>query len=81
MDWRAARHPAMLEAKARSASAAAAEPFSRGQETLDGSAQQPLISAERGQGLRSERGRALGVAADLSEIAAMERDQRGDIHQ
>jgi len=37
----------------------------------------PSSSARAWEG---ERGRGLGVTAELSEIAAMERDQRGDIH-
>jgi hypothetical protein len=41
-------------------------------------AQQPLIIAER---LRSERGRVLGVTAELGEKAAMQHDLRGDIRQ
>ena len=42
--------------------------------------QQPLTLAEPGQGLCGERSRPLGVTAELGEIAAIERDIRGDIH-
>ena len=34
-----------------------------------------------GQGLRSERGRAFGVAVELGQGGAFERDRRGDVHQ
>ena len=82
MSWPAARHPAMLDAKARSASASRPRSHSataRFHRVTDSS--MPLAVAELGQGPRGERGRALGVAAELGEIAAMERDQRGDVHQ
>ena len=39
------------------------------------------FSPALGQGLRGQRGRGLGVAAELGEIAAIQRDQRRDVDQ
>ena len=44
-------------------------------------AQRPFFWLALGQGLRGERGRGLGVAVELGEIAAIERGQGRDIDQ
>ena len=59
----------------------AAEPPRYGQLPPGDRVQQPLTLADRGQGLGGERSRALGVTAELGEIAAIDRDICGDIHQ
>ena len=48
---------------------------------MRGGAQQPFFWFALGQGLRGERGRGLGVAMELGEIAAVQRGQGRDIDQ
>ena len=82
MSWPVSRHPVTLDAKARSASvsrprshsATARNPCACG-------AQRPFFWFALGQGLRGERGRGLGVAVELGEIAAVQRGQGRDIDQ
>ena len=59
----------------------ATQPFGHGQESVHSGAQYPFFWFALGQGLRGERGRGLGVAAELGEIAAMQRGQGRDIDQ
>ena len=70
----------MLDTKARSASARlATEPLGHGQIpwALDVSSRSPSpLSASARE---ANAGRGLGVTAELGEIAAMERDQRGTL--
>ena len=48
---------------------------------MRGGAQQPFFWFDLGQGLRGERGRGLGVAMELGEIAAVQRGQGRDINK
>ena len=48
---------------------------------MRGGAQRPFFWFALGQGLRGERGRGLGVAVELGEIAAVQRGQGRDIDQ
>ena len=48
---------------------------------MRGGAQRPFFWFALGQGLRGERGRGPGVAVELGEIAAVQRDQGRDIDQ
>ena len=76
------RQPVTLAAKARSASVRpAAQPFGHGQESVCDGARQPFSGFDLGQGLCGERGGGLGVAAELGEIAAVQRGQGRDIDQ
>ena len=59
----------------------AAQPFGHGQESVRGGAQRPFFWFALGQGLRGKRGRGLGVAVELGEIAAIQRGQGRDIDQ
>ena len=43
--------------------------------------QHPLARVELGQRLPGERGRAFGVPAELSQVTAVQRDVRGNVHQ
>ena len=43
--------------------------------------QHPLVVTDHGQGLRRERGRLLGVAAERGEVRTLGRDRRGHVHQ
>jgi hypothetical protein len=47
--------------------------FGHGQESVRGAAMQPFFWFALGQGLHGERGRGVGVAVELGEIAAMQR--------
>ena len=59
----------------------ATQPFGHRQESVRGRAQQPFFWFALGQGPRGERGRGLGVATELGEIAAEQRGQGRDIDQ
>jgi len=59
----------------------AAEPRRYGQLPPGDRIQQPLTLADHGQGLCGERSRTPGVTAELGQIAAIDRDVSGDIHQ
>ena len=59
----------------------ATQPFGHGQESVRGGAQCPFFWLALGQGLCGERGRGLGVAVELSEIAAVQRGHGRDIDQ
>ena len=60
----------------------AAEPLGHGQAPIvEDGIQHPLALADHGQGLRSERGRSLGIAAQVGEGGTFERDRRGNVHQ
>ena len=48
---------------------------------MRGGAQQLFSGFDLGQGLRGERGRGLGVAMELGEIAAVQRGHRRDVDQ
>ena len=58
-----------------------AEPLSHGQESLDDGTQQPLAFASLGQGPGGERGRGLGVTAELGQVGAVQGNMRRDVHQ
>ena len=68
----AARHWAMLAATARSASSSRPRSQSATPGALGDRVQHPLALADLGQGLRRERGRSLGVAAELREVGTRE---------
>ena len=59
----------------------ATEPLGHGQVPVGDGVQHPFTVADRGQGLRSERGCPLSVATEVGEDGALERDRRGDIRQ
>ena len=59
----------------------AAQPFGHGQESVRRGAQRPFFWLALGQGLRGERGRGLGIAVELGEIAAVQRGHGRDIDQ